>query len=98
MSIYKYISIVFRYISRIKKKEEDPSYKVDWANNANLPSPYAILVRLFTLIDKPFAQPRCGEFICSCLHSIAELIDPACVEVLQDNLPVLAKFLQGNNH
>ena len=82
---------IFRYVARVKKKNEDETFKVEFTKNPNMPNPMDLLARLFVMLNKPFLISRCREYICSLLHSIAELIDPAIVDVLQDNLPPLGK-------
>jgi len=88
---------VLSFIGRNKVKEDDPTYFIKWHEDANLPSPYAIMARLFVLLNDPFRSPRCGEFICSLLHSMAQIINPKFQEVLQENLPQCAKVLQEND-
>ena len=84
---------VLSYLARHKKSEEDRSFYVNWRKDVNLPKPGAIMARLFVCLNAPLLRDRYGEYICSCMHSIGEIIHERLTNLWRDNFPALGKFL-----
>ncbi|CAG12883.1 unnamed protein product, partial [Tetraodon nigroviridis] len=77
-----------------KKENEDPSFKIDFTQEVNLPSPQTLLVRMFVNAALPFNSRGHGAPSLSLLQILSVSIHPKTESLWEKEIPLLLSVLE----